>query len=647
MCGIVGSFAKRNYQLDADFEYGCLVNLLSHRGPDDGAFWLEKDVFLGHRRLSIIDIDNGVQPMATEDGRFIIVFNGEIYNYPELRTELKRAGHSFKTQSDTEVLLKAYCEWKEGALSKLAGMFAFAIYDRRRNELFLARDRFGEKPLFVFKGEKCFSFSSEIRALCALPEFSREIDLNSLAEYLSLNYSPGQSTLFRNIFRVSPGSWMRIRESSEENGFYWNPPKEPCDKISDYQSTLAEFRDKFDVAVKRSLKSDVPVGVFLSGGIDSSLIAESAARQGKLNNAFCLDFEESTFSEFDKAKLVADRLGVSLHRVVLSAENISSFPDIVEHADDPFADSSCLPYWVLSKYAAEHNKVVLGGDGGDEIFGGYITYLASLFNESFIKKLPVFIRKGLVSVSRYMSTSETKVSLSYKMMRFLRAADLNSWEAHISWNGGWLFKDVQKMLKDQVEKKDVFRCFSDMPQRGWGRGMAYFQQIDLKGYLPNDILAKADRMSMAHGLEVRAPFLDYQLAEWALSLREKYKVKFPGQMKCLLRSAASQIYGNEIASAPKQGFSIPIHTWVRYWMKDLCEEYLSYQRLEETGVFNVDKIQQVLKLHFSGKRSYGYEIWGLLVFMCWHQKRIKNTVVLPDRKARRIHFDDFLERDRQ
>jgi asparagine synthase (glutamine-hydrolysing) len=637
MCGIIGCFSTRG-SLDQGFPYSRLVNLLQHRGPDDGAFWLDERAFLGHRRLSIIDIAGGSQPMASEDGRFVLVFNGEIYNYVELREELIAAGYAFQTNSDTEVLLKGCLQWKEEVLTKLVGMFAFAIYDRVLQELFLARDRFGEKPLFVLKDKQFLAFSSEIKPLCALPNFDRQLDIDILYAYLCLNYVPGEKTLLKNMYRIPPGGWLRVGRNFEQTGSYWRPPRSLRARRLDRNDVFLEFRKKFDRAVNLCLYSDLPVGIFLSGGIDSSLIAESAARQGKLNNAFCLDFEEASFSEYDKARLVSERLNIPLHRVVLKKEDLRFFMDIVDHADDPFADSSCLPYWVLSHYASQHNKVVLGGDGGDEIFGGYLTYPASLFHESVMTRLPGIARKLLAASSRRITTAESKVSRSYQLMRFLRSADESTWRSHVSWNGGWSFNEAEDLLSEPFSPVRGFKPYDNISKDIFKVSrLNYFQQVDLCGYLPNDILAKSDRMSMAHGLEVRAPFLNHELAEWALALPDHFKIK-GRTLKYILRGAARDIYGAKLADAPKKGFSIPIHAWTRGPMREMVNDYLSIQRLSGTGIFNAAKVRALVDQHQAGTRSLGYEIWGLLVFMMWFERRVQTITGLPEQGVPRVEF---------
>src|SRR5919202_94083 len=338
MCGIFGQFRRDGKTLDNDILCR-LTNSLRHRGPDGGAYWSDAPFFLGHRRLSIIDLAQGQQPMATADGQLIVTFNGEIYNYVELRQELIARGHVFRTASDTEVLLHGYREWHVNLPSHLVGMFAFAIANREHRTLFLARDRFGEKPLLYHETPSSVTFASELRSLASLPNLQAEVDLEALAPYLCLNYVPGDRTLLQGIKRLPPATWRLYTQEDTKEGIYWFPPQPKTIQASlRLDDALKQLREKLDQSVSISLRSDVPIALFLSGGIDSSVVAESAMRQGSLSKAYCLDFAEASFSEWDKAQSVAQRLGLPLQRVVLSPQVLSDFLSIVAHADDPLAD---------------------------------------------------------------------------------------------------------------------------------------------------------------------------------------------------------------------------------------------------------------------------------------------------------------------
>lgn len=570
--------------------------------------------------------------MGDQDGSLVVTFNGEIYNYLELRDELTRLGATFQTSSDTEVLLHGYRQWGAELPSKLIGMFAFAIADRKRNEIFFARDRFGEKPLFVFETPHYFAFSSELRPLAALPELTRELDLDALGAYLCLNYVPGVATLMKNVRRLAPGHWMKVRSGSVTSHRYWSPGAvEDFSKLS-LEEALQEWRQRFDQAVRICLRSDVPVGIFLSGGIDSSLIAESAQRHGNLARGFCLDFSETSHSEYPHASHVAEKLGIPLDRVVLTPAALADFFRLVEHADDPLADSSALAVWALARHAASKVKVVLGGDGGDELFGGYLTYRATALKRRYVSLLPGPLRRYLAKLGRALPVSEGKVTLSFKLRRFLRASDIPTCQAHYSWNGSWLPEEAARFFQDPSHAAIAAQALGELCKRVGPEepfSLLQMQLADIAEYLPNDILAKADRMTMAHGLELRAPMLNHSLAGFALGLPTEYKITGSGRTKYLLRRAAGRIYGEEFAALPKQGFSIPIHKWVREDLAETIRDLLSKESIKRVGALKPDVVDRAVVDHFAGRRSYGFELWGLAVFVAWHRARIERTLPHP------------------
>jgi asparagine synthase (glutamine-hydrolysing) len=623
MCGILGRLAWDG-PVDPEGVLPGLLRLIAHRGPDDAASWSDGPFFLGHRRLSIIDLAAGAQPMGSADGALVITFNGEIYNYRELRAQLAGRGHAFRTSSDTEVLLVGYREWGEGLLPRIVGQFAFAIADRRNRSLFLARDAFGEKPLFYHETAGSVSFASELRALAALPGLPRDLDEQALGAYLSLNYVPGEATLLRSVRRLAPGSFrVYAGDGSVRQGVYWRPPR-PAPRECSLEQGLETLRTELDRAVRYALESDVPVGIFLSGGMDSSLVAESASRQGRLTRAYCLDFPVEGYSEWSRASAVAERLSLPLERVRLGPEAAADFLEVVEHGDDPLADSSSLAVYTISRAAARTHKVVLGGDGGDELFAGYLTYPASRAHARFVSRLPLAVRRALASAARRIPTSEGKVTRSYKAMRFLRASHLPTREAHFTWNGTWLPEDAARLVRGEsaaaaarAALRDLARRH-DLPERP---DLLDLQRADIADYLANDILAKVDRMSMAHGLEVRAPLLQPALADFALGLPAALRFG-GGPTKRLLRELARRVYGSPIADAPKQGFSIPIHAWLRGPLRDQAEELLSPAAIDPIGAIDPAAVGAVWRDHLSGARSWGFEVWGLMVLSAWHRARV-------------------------
>jgi asparagine synthase (glutamine-hydrolysing) len=630
MCGIVGRFAW-DHPLETARLDG-VVDHLQHRGPDERGFWADGRFAFGHRRLSIIDLSTGQQPMTTEDGAIVVTFNGEIYNYAELRRDLELEGHHFRTNSDTEVLLHGYRTWGTSLPRRLIGMFAFGIADREADALLLARDSFGEKPLYYVESPGAVTFASELRPLVALGLTDGRMDVAALGAFLCLNYVPGEATLLARVRRLAPGTWRRYDRGRVSTERYWSlqPGRHPAP--AGLAAATEGLREKLDGAVKRALVSDVPVGIFLSGGMDSSLIAESAARQGRLARAYCLDFEETGFSEWPRAERVARTLAIPLERVPFRPDSVRDFVRIVEHADDPLADSSALPVWVISREAARSGKVVIGGDGGDELFGGYLTYQASLLHGRTSRRLPGAVRRLVSSAAAWLPTGEGKVSTTYKLMRFARAAELPTSEAHFTWNGTWLPLQATSLLRSEAARAAAAGALATLTARHRlpaDPDLDDLQRADVEDYLPNDILTKVDRMSMAHGLEVRAPFLQPDLAEFAASLPPAMRCGIRGRPKRLLRELARRTYGPEIADAPKQGFSIPIHQWLRGPLRDTVEDLLDEKSLRPIEDLDPASVRRVWHDHLIGRRSYGWELWGLMVLSAWHRARVQTRPQPP------------------
>lgn len=628
MCGLLGYYAWKG-ACPPLAELCHLTEMLRHRGPDAGGYWTEGPVFLGHRRLSIIDLAQGDQPMASEDGRLVVTFNGEIYNYIELRRELRALGISFQTGSDTEVLLGGYKAWGTGLAERLVGMFAFAIFDRWEKTLYLARDRIGEKPLLYRIANDHVLFASELEPIATALKGQRRLDPVALGAFLCLNYVPGDRTMMENVRRLPAGAWRLYRaDGTYDQESYWSPVQSqplPPGAVS-LERAADQLQSHLDRATEIALRSDVPVGLFLSGGIDSSLVAESAARQGRLVQAFCVDMGVPSFSEVDAAKTVAERLGLELVPVSLQPSILESFLDIVSHADDPLADSSALPVWAVSQAASRELKVVLSGDGGDELFGGYLTYKASLVHREFVDRLPGPLRRLLArSTGLFARSGEQKVSTRYKIGRFLRAAELPTDQAHLSWNGTWLPRDAAALCRNPEARAQALQALGQVSgrRRSGGESMLHdLQCLDILEYLPNDILAKVDRTSMAHGLEVRAPLLNPEIVDFALSLPLDLRVGLVGKPKRLLRHLCRRHFGDRIASAPKQGFSIPIHSWLRGPGRELMLDLLSGEALERLTWLDGKAVENAVTQHLKNQVPLGFELWGLMVFSAWHQRWI-------------------------
>jgi asparagine synthase (glutamine-hydrolysing) len=635
MCGIFGYVGR---DLPPVRDLARITNLLSHRGPDAGACWHEPGVFLGHRRLSIIDLAAGAQPMFSADGRYVITFNGEIYNYPELRDQLRGLGAVFDTASDTEVILAGYAHWGTGVAARLEGMFAFLVYDRLERTAFLARDRFGEKPLLVAHPDGGLAFASELAPLVALGVGGRELDHDALGAYLCLNYVPGTRTMLRAISRVAPAEWRLYgSEGLRRRERYWSPPAAPRDSASRTPARpagdlLDELQQHVDGAVRLTLRSDVPVGLFLSGGVDSSLVAQSAVRLGRLERAYCVDFP-GTHSEWQAASRVATQVGVDLTRVPLDASTLNEFVDVTRHLDDPLADSSALAVWNVARAAGRDLKVVLSGDGGDELFGGYLTYAASAWHQRLRPLLPGRAWGALASVSSRLPVDDRgKVSRGYKLHRFLRGMPLPTREAHFTWNGTWLPSQAAALATDERLRQSARHALRDLVPASAGAATIHdLQIVDVREYLANDILAKVDRATMAHGLESRAPLLNTAVAEFALGLPLEWRVK--GTVtKVLLRELCARHFGHAHAYAPKQGFSIPVHTWLRHQGRPLMTGLLARDRVDAIGWLDSAAVSRVVERHLAGA-ALGWELWGLMVLVAWFEERV----------ARRPAFDHLPE----
>jgi len=638
MCGILGQ-ANWARQLPPVSDLARATNLLRHRGPDGGACWHEAGIFLGHRRLSIIDLACGQQPMASRDRRYVITFNGEIYNYPELQDELRAAGAQFHTASDTEVILEGYARWGAGVLERLQGMFAFAIWDRVERTLLLGRDRFGEKPLLYAEADGAVTFASELAPLAALGVAGREIDTDALGGYLCLNYVPGNATLLRGVRRLPPATWRTYSATGAvTTGRYWSPrtigsagskrTRPPTVGRRSDDETFDALQERLDEATRLALRSDVPVGLFLSGGVDSSLVAQSAARLGTLERAYCVDFSAEGFSEWPRAAAVADRIGVPLERVPLDVSILDEFLEVSRHLDDPLADSSAMAVWAVSRAASATLKVVLSGDGGDELFGGYLTYAASRWHQRLHPWLPRGAWQSLASLSTHLPVNtHVKVGADYKLQRFLRAMPLDTADAHFTWNGTWLPSEAAMLCRDPDAQRaalDALDALTAAHQLAASPSTRDLQIADVDEYLPNDILSKVDRATMAHGMESRAPLLNQQVAEFALALPDRLRTDRRGGTKIALRRLCARHFGEAHAFAPKQGFSIPVHTWLRDERPSLVTQLLARDRVDALGFLDPGAVARVVDAHMSGRRALGWEIWGLMVLVAWHEERVAN-----------------------
>jgi asparagine synthase (glutamine-hydrolysing) len=589
---------------------------LVHRGPDDEGLFHRGPVALAARRLSIIDLAHGHQPIASEDGSVVVVQNGEIYNYRELKRELESAGHRFATDCDTEVLVHLFEEHGEGFAERLRGMFAIALWDDRERRLLLARDRFGIKPLYYRHAGGTLSFASELKAMLEQPGLSREIDPRAMSAYLAFNSIPAPLTIFAEVRKLPPGHLLSWRDGAVEQRRYARPrPVEAGRVRREPAGELAgELRRVLADSIRAHLVADVPVGVLLSGGVDSGgLAALAAAESPEPIKTFSIGFEEAGFDELSRARLVAERYGTDHHELVLRPDAVELLPKLVESFDEPFGDSSALPTYLVSELAAGEVKVALSGEGGDELFGGYYTYVADLL-------APRAGRLAALAsplVERLPSRTG-RVGFDYKAKRFARAAaDPDPLMRHLGWKEIFSAAKRRELLGEEDPGWDPFDLYRERyAETAGAEPLARMQDVDLGIYLADDLLVKTDRLSMAHSLELRVPFLDARVAEFALALPTSLKVRGPAK-KRLLRRALAPLLPREIVHGRKQGFSVPVAAWLRGPLQPFAREVLSPASLERQGCLDPVTVTSLLDRHCAGREDLSRQLWGLMALTLW------------------------------
>lgn len=620
MCGICGLAALDGGAVDAG-PLAAMSASLVHRGPDDAGAVVDGPVALAARRLAIIDLAGGHQPLASEDGQVHAVQNGEILNHAALRRELEGAGHRFATRCDTEVLVHLYEERGAAMLDALRGMFALAIWDARERRLLLARDRFGIKPLYWRAADGVLSFASELKALRTMPGFRGELDADALEAYFAFNSIPSPMTIFRDVRKLEPGTLLTWRPGAAPQLRRWcrPAPAQARDvRPEDARELAAELADRLRDSVRAHLVSDVPVGVWLSGGVDSGLLAALAAQEsGERLRTFSIGFRERSFDELARARAVAARIGSLHHEAVVGPEAAELLPRIAAAFDEPYADSSALPTDAVSRLTAQHVKVALSGEGGDELFGGYQTYAADML----APRLAPVARLARPLVERIPSSSR-RVSLDYRARRFVRAAGLPPLERHHGWKE-ILAPDVRAQLLAPLHAGRIPRDPVDQLRRRYAETagaprLARLQDVDLAPYLADDLLTKTDRMSMAHSLEVRVPFLDPHVAELALALPSSAKVRGLAK-KRLLRSVAATLLPREVARGAKRGFSIPMAAWLRGPLLPMARDLLAPAALARGGVLDPAPVGRLLDEHVARRDDHSRALWGVLSFVLWQE----------------------------
>ena len=613
MCGICGIATTHGA---ADVEaLRTMSDLLVHRGPDSHGEHVDGGVALAARRLSIIDLEHGDQPIANEDGSCVVVQNGEIYNYPELRRELERAGHQLRTRCDTEALVHLYEDLGTGFAERLRGMFAVAIWDSRRHRLVLARDPYGIKPLYYRHVDGELRFASELRAL---PR--GEIDLDALEAFLAFNSIPAPYSIFRDV-RKLPAGHVLVWENGEisvERYARPGPALESELRDGDDAELIEELRARLRDSVRAHLLSDVPVGVLLSGGVDSAALAALAAQETpEPLHTFTIGFAERSFDERADARLVAERYGTEHHELLVKPEPELLLRALAEAFDEPFADSSALPTYLVSQLAAEHVKVALSGEGGDELFGGYYTYSADLFAD----RLAPLARMARPLVEA-LPASTRKASLDYKAKRFVRAAHLPPLERHHGWKEIFSPEARAELTgrRAAVDPVDVYRA--RYAETAGAPQLARLQDVDFGVYLVDDLLVKTDRASMAHSLEARVPFLDPLVTNLAFALPTRLKVRGLAK-KVALRKAVEPLLPGEVVHGRKRGFSIPAAAWLRGELEPFARATLSTENLQRQGFFQAQPVTRLIDEHVAGREDWSRQLWGLLAFTLWYERHVE------------------------
>ena len=644
MCGIAGWI---NLQKDRDNHSEAVLHemceMMVHRGPDSEGLWLDETVALGMRRLSIIDLATGEQPVYNEDKSVVVVMNGELYNFREVRKDLEKRGHRFQTQSDTEILPHLYEEYGEALVDHLNGMYAFALWDKNKKKIIVARDRFGEKPLYygVFGGK--LIFGSELKVLLANPAIDPEINADSLRQFLSFDYVPAPNSIYKNIYKLPAAHLLTVENGEVKTRRYWNLTWEKGgsrrngakdangyaltdvqDSALDIEGSAKKLRELLADAVRMRLVSDVPLGILLSGGVDSSTVAAFAAQfSTEKVKTFSIGFEEDSFDESKFARQVAAHLNTEHYEEKLSVEKAADLiSEIGEWLDEPMSDGSLIPTFLLSRFVRKHVTVALGGDGGDEVFAGYPMYFAHKVADNYLK-VPHLLRNGLIEpFVRRLPVSNKNLSFDYKAKRFISASKFDLVTRHHSWFGSFTIEEQKDLLSEDVlaqTSADIYKGAKDLLKICDAENeIEQMQFLDLNFYMAEDILTKVDRASMAVSLEVRAPFLDPRIAQFAAQIPLGYKLK-GNKGKYILKKAMEPFLPKNILHRPKKGFGIPIAEWLKGRLNPLMHDLLAPDRLKKQGLFNEKFVRKLIREHETNAASHHKQLWTLLVFQLWFE----------------------------
>jgi len=630
MCGICG---KINCSSQCVPDRGLIERMctaVQHRGPNDSGVHVAGRAGLGHCRLSIIDLSPaGHQPMCNEDQSVWVVHNGEVYNFPELRRELEGRGHRFRSNTDTEVIVHLYEDMGPECVTRLRGMFAFAIWDERTQELFCARDRVGKKPLVYAEIGAAFVFASEIKALLQDPAVSRDLDHAALHHYLTYQYVPGPQTIFKQIKKLPPAHTLTLKNGRVSIRRYWDLPYEPKIDTANETELIERFRALFEEAVRIRLRSDVPLGAFLSGGLDSSaVVAQMSACMDRPVKTFAIGFDDADFNELQYARQVAELFGCEHTEYVVKPDALQVLPEIIRHYDEPYADPSCVPTWYVAQLTRKHVTVALNGDGGDESFAGYERYYANLM----AARVPGLACAPLRALARLLPHRQARWSLLRRAKRFLGGLHADPAQRYV----GWLCYFTGEMKQDlytpdfaaAIGVCDSVQLMTDALQGCGAAGLLdRTLSADVSMYLPYDLLAKVDIACMAHALEARSPFLDHKLMEFAARMPQEMKLKGSVSKYCLKKAFAKQL-PSEILHRRKMGFGVPLQRWFQNELKQPLHDVLLDSRTTSRGYFRRAAVEKLLYEHMHARADHSYRLWALFYLELWHRVTVDQSDVL-------------------
>lgn len=625
MCGIAGLIA-----IGGEPDVRRMCEIMRHRGPDDEGYYTNAGACLGMVRLSVIDVAGGHQPMADERRRFHIVFNGEIYNYQDLRKHLIDKGHQLITNSDTEVIVHLYEDEREHCLKRLNGDFSIAIWDSEEQSLFLARDRFGVKPLYYWQEGDQFAFASELKALLQLPSVSRDLSSLSIDSYLTFLYIPAPHTIFRSVKKLPAGHCLFFSKGRLQIHPYWQLPDPASARVIPSAQLAQQIRDQLRAAVHRRLISDVPLGAFLSGGIDSSaVVAFMREASAKPVETFSIGFDApyDTYNELPAARKAAEAFGTNHHEFVVKPNIAQLLPEVVWHLDEPFADSSSLLTFLISREAKKFVTVALTGVGGDELFGGYPRYLAARISMQ-LEKIPRPIRQGIGAAAAWLPESATTHNTPGRLKRFLHGLALPADERYLSWVAHLLPSQKQALytreFSGQLKEHSGWVNYHQVLNLAVGDYLDRVSRLDLETYLPDDLLMLGDKMSMAHALELRVPFCDHALAEMASAIPMHSRLA-GGKLKGLLKLALKGVLPDALLDKRKQGFMLPLAAWLRGPLASTCDDLLSPGRIQRRGWLNAQTVSDLVQRQRKGETNLSHRIYALMVLELWCQRYLDNA----------------------